>query len=72
MKKCRNIKLISLLRITCIRLEEITLIRFVDDLAGAIFDFFKFILTSLSYLIAGMLIVGVPLFLLAMILEWIM
>lgn len=72
MKKCRNIKLISLLRITCIRLEEITLIRFVDDLAGAIFDFFKFILTSLSYLIAGMLIVGVPLFLLAMIFEWIM
>lgn len=72
MKKCRNIKLISLLRITCIRLEEITLIRFVDDLAGAIFDFFKFILTSLSYLIAGMLIVGVPLFLLAMFFEWIM
>ena len=37
--------------------------RFIDDLAGAIYDFFKFIFTSLCYIIAGMLIVGVPLYL---------
>ncbi|WP_199677429.1 hypothetical protein [Lysinibacillus yapensis] len=43
--------------------------RFIDDLAGAVYDFFKFILTSLSYFIAGMLLVGVPLFLLAMVFE---
>ncbi|MFP3918194.1 hypothetical protein U5N28_10320 [Lysinibacillus telephonicus] len=48
------------------------MIRFVDDLAGAIFDFFKFILTSLCYLFAGMLIVGVPLFLLATLFKLIM
>jgi len=39
--------------------------RFIDDLAGAINDFFKFIFTSICYIIAGMLIVGVPLFLIA-------
>ncbi|MFJ8261970.1 hypothetical protein ACIQ4I_20505 [Rummeliibacillus sp. NPDC094406] len=46
------------------------MIRFVEDLAGAIYDFFKFILTSLSYVFAGMIIVGVPLFLLAMLFKW--
>ena len=33
---------------------------FIDDLAGAIYDFFKIIFTSICYLIAGMLIVGIP------------
>ena len=43
----------------------IEMARFIDDLAGAIYDFCKFILTSICYLVAGMLIVGVPLYLIA-------
>ena len=41
--------------------------RFIDDLAGVIYDFFKFIFTSICYLVAGMLIVGVPLYLIALV-----
>ena len=40
---------------------------FIDVLAGAIYDFFKFIITSICYLVAGMLIVGVPLYLIALV-----
>lgn len=40
---------------------------FIDDLAGAIYDFFKFIFMSICYLIAGMLIVGIPLYLIALV-----
>ncbi|WP_202617832.1 hypothetical protein [Bacillus dakarensis] len=39
------------------------MLRFVDDLAGAIFDVFKFIIRSLSYLLAGMIIVAIPMYL---------
>ncbi|MEC1376887.1 hypothetical protein P9D39_21555 [Heyndrickxia oleronia] len=39
--------------------------RFVDDLAGALFDIFKFILRSISYLLAGMIIVAVPMYMIA-------
>ncbi|MDQ0216885.1 hypothetical protein J2S13_003383 [Oikeobacillus pervagus] len=46
------------------------MLKFVDDLAGAIYDIFKFLITSLCYLLAGMLIVGVPLYLLAVLFEW--
>lgn len=38
--------------------------RFIDDLVGSISDLIKFLITSLGYLIAGMLLVGVPLYLL--------
>ncbi len=38
---------------------------FIKDLAGAIYDAIKFILKSISYILAGMLIVGVPLYLIA-------
>lgn len=44
---------------------------FIDDLAGAIYDVMKMLLKGLGYIFAGMLIVGVPLYLLAMIFEWI-
>lgn len=44
---------------------------FIDDLAGAIYDVMKIPLKCISYLLAGMLIAGVPLYLLAMIFEWI-
>ena len=40
--------------------------RFIDDLAGAIYDFLKFIFKSICYLVAGMLIVGIPLYLIAL------
>ena len=41
--------------------------RFIDDLAGAIYDYFKFTFTSICYLVTGMLIVGVPLYLIALV-----
>ncbi|MDN4608764.1 hypothetical protein [Sporosarcina highlanderae] len=37
--------------------------RFIDDLAGAIYDVFKFIIWSIGYLIAGAIIVGVSMYL---------
>lgn len=33
--------------------------RFVDDLAGAVYDVFKFIIWSIGYLLAGAIIVTV-------------
>lgn len=36
---------------------------FVDDLAGAIYDILKFIIRSISYLLAGAIIVAVPMYL---------
>ena len=43
--------------------------KFIDDLAGAIFDILKFVLKSMSYFVAGMLIVGVPLYLIVLIID---
>ncbi len=43
----------------------IWLLRFVDDLAGAVYDFLKFILSSIGYLLAGMIIVAVPMYVIA-------
>ncbi|WP_010095208.1 hypothetical protein [Ornithinibacillus scapharcae] len=40
---------------------------FIDDLAGAIYDVFKFIFRSICYIVAGMVIVGVPMYLLILI-----
>ncbi|MFZ0444760.1 MAG: hypothetical protein WAM95_08990 [Bacillus sp. (in: firmicutes)] len=37
--------------------------RFVDDLAGAVYDILKFLLRSFAYLLAGMVIVAVPMYL---------
>ncbi len=42
------------------------MVRFIDDLAGAIYDFLKFIFMCICYIIAGMLIVGVPLYLITL------
>ncbi|QST00961.1 hypothetical protein IMZ31_05155 [Pontibacillus sp. ALD_SL1] len=39
------------------------MLRFVDDLAGAIYDIFKFMIRSISYLLSGMLMVAVPIYL---------
>ncbi|MCH7324050.1 hypothetical protein LZ480_19505 [Solibacillus sp. MA9] len=39
------------------------MLRFIDDLAGAIYDIFKFIICAISYLLAGMIIVAVPMYL---------
>lgn len=45
----------------------IEMAKFIDDLAGAIYDFFKFIFTSICYLVAGMVIAGFPLYLIALV-----
>ncbi|WP_164908546.1 hypothetical protein [Halobacillus litoralis] len=45
------------------------MLRFVNDLAGAIYDAFKFIIKSMSYLFAGAMIVGVPMYLIAWLFE---
>lgn len=42
--------------------DQILLARFIGELAGATYDFYKFIFTSVCYLLAGMFIVGVPLY----------
>jgi hypothetical protein len=38
-------------------------LRFIDDLVGAVSDIFKFIIRSISYLLAGMIIVAIPMYL---------
>lgn len=43
--------------------------KFIDDFAGALYDIFNFALRSICYFIAGMIIVGVPLYLIAMIFD---
>ncbi|ENH95547.1 hypothetical protein J416_15557 [Gracilibacillus halophilus YIM-C55.5] len=39
------------------------MLRFIDDLAGALYDILKFIIRSISYLLAGMIIVAIPMYL---------
>ncbi|MDZ5472960.1 hypothetical protein SM124_14675 [Bacillus sp. 31A1R] len=39
------------------------MVRFVDDLAGAIYDIIKFIIQSVGYLLAGGIIVAIPMYL---------
>lgn len=43
------------------------MLKFLDDVAGAVFDIVKMI----CHFIAGFLIIGVPLFILAKFFEWI-
>ncbi len=43
--------------------EWILVLRFVDDLADALDDIFQFIIRSFGYLLAGMIIVAVPMYL---------
>ncbi|WP_162835038.1 hypothetical protein [Planococcus sp. CAU13] len=45
------------------------MLKFIDDLAGTIYDVFSLLLKGLSYFIAGVLIVGAPLYLIAWIFE---
>ena len=45
--------------------EGMLRLRFVDDLAGAVYDIIKFILRSFAYLLAGMVIVAVPMYLIS-------
>ncbi|MGE7214930.1 hypothetical protein ACQKJC_00430 [Priestia koreensis] len=46
------------------------MLQFIDDLAGAIYDCFFFIVRSLSYLLAGVLIVAVPMYAIVWAVEW--
>jgi hypothetical protein len=48
-----------------IELVGVNVNKLIDDLSGAIYDFIKFIFKSICYLLAGMLIVGVPLYAIA-------
>lgn len=43
--------------------------RFIDDFAGAIKDILKFIFTSICYLLAGALIVSIPIYLIVAVFE---
>ena len=45
----------------------IKILKFIDDLAGALSDIIK----SICYFIAGFLLVGVPLFIFAKVFVWI-
>lgn len=45
------------------------MLSFIDDLAGAISDVIKFIFTSICYVLAGTLIVGVPMYIIAIIFK---
>lgn len=38
------------------------MLSFIDDLAGAVYDVFKMLVKGLSYIVAGMLLVGVPMY----------
>ncbi len=53
----------SEIRINSIYNERGFSLRFVEDVAGSIYDIFKFIIRSISYLLVGMIIVAVPLYL---------
>lgn len=44
--------------------------KIIDDLAGAIYDILTWIVWGFSYLAAGSLIVGVPLYLIVFLFEW--
>lgn len=46
-------------------------VKFIDDLAGAIQDIIGWGIKGFSYFLAGMVIVGLPLWLLAKLFEWI-
>ncbi|MBB6444534.1 hypothetical protein HNR53_001142 [Bacillus benzoevorans] len=39
------------------------MLRFIDDLAGAVYDIFKFIVRSMSYFLVGIIIVVIPMYL---------
>jgi hypothetical protein len=38
-------------------------LKFIDDLVGAVSDIYKCIIRSISYLLAGMIIVAIPMYL---------
>ncbi|MGE7942671.1 hypothetical protein ACQKNB_11340 [Lysinibacillus xylanilyticus] len=44
--------------------------KFIEDLAGAVYDVIKFVLQSVGYLIAGMIIVAIPLYLIVWAFEF--
>ncbi|MFJ7736469.1 hypothetical protein ACIQ2D_08995 [Lysinibacillus sp. NPDC097287] len=43
--------------------------KFIDDLAGAVYDVLKLVLKSVGYIMAGMLIVAIPLYLIVWVFE---
>lgn len=53
-----------------LKTERRMVMKFVDDLAGSIYDVTKFIVKSISYLLAGMIIVAVPFYLFVWVFGW--
>jgi len=54
----------------CIQQQGRRLMKFIDDLAGAIRDVARWILWGFSYFVAGILLVGVPLYVIVFLFEW--
>lgn len=46
------------------------MLKFIDDLAGAIYDLIKFIIKSIGYLLAGAIIVAIPMYLIVWIFRF--
>lgn len=46
--------------------------KLIDDLAGAFYDVLHWILWGFSYFVAGVVIIGTPLYLLTFLLEWLL
>ncbi|WP_404466496.1 hypothetical protein [Planococcus rifietoensis] len=42
----------------------------IDDLAGAVYDVLSWIVWGFSYFAAGVVIVGIPLYLITFLFEW--
>ncbi|MBM7647497.1 hypothetical protein JOC78_000418 [Bacillus ectoiniformans] len=47
------------------------MLKFIDDLAGAVYDVIKFLIKSISYLLSGMIIVAIPLYVIVWVVEFI-
>lgn len=47
------------------------MLRFIDDLSGAIKDLLKTVFIGFCYFIAGILIVGIPIILISYLFVWI-
>lgn len=45
------------------------MLKFIDDLAGAISDFIKMIFSSIGYFLAGMIVVGALMYLITFIFK---
>ncbi|MDT2047692.1 MULTISPECIES: hypothetical protein [Bacillaceae] len=45
------------------------MLKFIDDIAGSLYDVMKFLIRSLCYFLAGVLIVAIPLYVIVFVLQ---